>query len=144
MSEVVEGVSEPTVKETVNPTPAKRGRGGNNNPTGRGGFKPGNGGPRAMKKPKPPAGIDVLADMDKAYSTAESPSDSPMVKAFRRKAHDEPEKFLAQYMKLKLAATENGATPDDEEPEAEFGSVGPKEVAIEELAEKLLAEWEKE
>src|SRR5678816_988821 len=146
MSEVVEGVSDERVNDGVKTEPeVRRGRGGNRNPTGKGGFKKGQN--KREPKPKPPAGIDVLGDMDKAYSTAETPEDSPMVKAFREKAHAEPEKFLAQYMKLKLAAADavRGTEVAVEEPGAkEFGSVGPKEVAVEELAEKLLDEWEKE
>lgn len=102
-------------------------------------FKPGQrGGPgRGNKKPKPKLVGDMVAAMEQVLYTAEQASDSPLVKGLRKRAHDEPLKFLDQYMKVKESA---GGT--EHESHAEMGSVGPKEVALEELAEKLLSEWE--
>lgn len=107
-------------------------------------FKPGNGGGpgRGKKKPLAAAAETLIADMDKAYSTAESPSDSPMVKALRRMAHEDTLKFLDQYAKAKSKAGD--AEPSENGAAEEMGSVGPKEVALEELAERLLGEWELE
>lgn len=105
-------------------------------------FKPGNkGGPgRGKKKPKPAGGIDLLADYEKAYTTAESPGDTPIVKSLRNQCHENPGKFAADYAKLKAGAGER--VERSEEPV--FGTTGPKEVEIEALAVQLLDEWEKE
>lgn len=82
-----------------------------------------------------------MADMERAYTTPESPDDPPGVKAARELALKDYPKFLATYVKLK-----DGKAGEVEAPAAAatngFVEVGPKEEAVEELAEKLLAEWE--
>ena len=104
-----------------------------------GSFSAGNPRPgpgRGKKKPKAAVSADLLADMERAYSTAESVDDKPIVKAMRNLAHEEPVKFMQEYVKLKVACA------GGEGPVGIAGGIGEKEIAVEELAERLLAEWE--
>lgn len=95
---------------------------------------------RGKKKGLEAVSIDLVSDMEKAYSTPESPTDSPLVKSLRQMVHDDPKKFIDQYSRLKGAVV---AEPEAVEEEL-AAAAGPKELAVEELANRLLAEWEQE
>lgn len=125
-----------TVKKTAKPKPDM-----NRNPTGRGGFaeKPRAGPGRGKKKPPSKVGGEILADLERAYTTDEQPTDPPGVKRARRMAHDEFPKFLAMYTRLKC---EQSGQPAPQVAAAATVEVGPKEESIEELAMRLLHEWE--
>ncbi len=110
--------------------------------TGR--FTKGNGGGpgRGKKAPLKPAGSSIADDMERAYTTAETPGESPGVTAARKLARDDYPKFLAMYARFRgdgppveVAAA---ASP---EPVAAAAS-GPREVRVDELIDQLIAEWE--
>ena len=102
------------------------------------------------KKAAREAGASMAADMERAYTTPESPEEQPGVRAARRLFHEDYPKFMAMYLKAKELAGEvevdrpapevaAAATPVITE-----GIVGPKEESVIELAHRLLREWELE
>lgn len=84
--------------------------------------------------------------MEQGYSTAEKPDDPPGVKAARILAHTDYPKFLAMYLKAKELAGEGMEHVRDKEEvtAAVSAEAGRKEESVEELAKRLLSEWEAE
>jgi hypothetical protein len=97
---------------------------------------------RGKRKPIAAAGNVIAADMERAYSTAETPEDPTIVKALRRMAHENPEKFLTLYARMK--GPESAAPPAAAATEAREMPASPKELKVEELAERLLSDWAEE
>lgn len=105
------------------------------------GCTPGPG--RGNKNPDPLVNAaGLVADMDKAYTTNESPEDSALVKSLRRMAHKEPIKFVKMYAQAKSQVPTRVEAASTAAVSAAEVSVGPRELAVEELAERMLAEWE--
>lgn len=122
----------------------KETRGGNNNPKGKGGLgerkhhiKPGPG--RGHKKKIAP-GVDVLADLTKAYTEAPDIKDSAGVKAARDLIKSDYAKFLALWAKARGEVFQETA----EAPVAAVAKaeVGEKESKVLELIERLGKAWE--
>lgn len=85
--------------------------------------------------------------MERAYGTAESPTDSPGVKAARKLALEDYPRFVATYAKLKDAAVKQGndvLTKESVAAATTNAVPGENEVKVGELIEKLLLEWEAE
>lgn len=120
------------------------------NPTGKGGFgepnRRGAGPGRGNKKAKDEIGLEALIDMKAAYTTKEIIGEKPGIASARKLLHSDYTKFMMIYSKL----VSEYAIPGGERPvaaaatpeQAVMGSVGPKEVSVEYLAEQLLSEWE--
>ncbi len=112
--------------------------------TGR--FTKGNGGGpgRGKKAPLKPAGPSIADDMERGYSTAETPGEPPGVTAARKLAREDYPKFLALYARFRgdgpvseVAAAATLTVPEV----AAAASAGPREVRVDELIDQLLAEW---
>lgn len=107
----------------------------------------GKGNPGRRGHPKPNPGSELAADMERAYGTAESPTDSPGVKAARKLALEDYPRFVATYAKLKDAAVKQGndvLTKESVAAATTNAVPGENEVKVGELIEKLLLEWEAE
>lgn len=96
---------------------------------------------RGKKRAVAAAASTVVEEMEKGYTQPPAPGDSPGVKAARKLAVEDYPKFLALYLKAKEVAGEKEVPQTAEVYTAE---VGEKEEKIEELAKRLLDEWEKE
>lgn len=103
----------------------------------KGNPRPGPG--RGKKKPKEAGGSEALADMQRAYTTAEQDDDPPGVKAARDLLHEDYKTFMQLYTKL-----QGGPVFEAVQEVEAAATVGPKELDLEELAERLLKEWEEE
>lgn len=98
------------------------------------GFQPGNpGGPgRGHKKPRPQFGFDPIADLLYVYRTPPGQKETPGQRAARKLLETDHKTF----MQLLLRAGDLSLTAGD------LSQPGEKEERVEELAERLLREWE--
>jgi hypothetical protein len=94
-------------------------------------------------KPKSPQGSDMVADMERAYNTAESPTDSPAVKAYRKLVCEDIGKFTMMVLKAKEAAGVKVTTEADGVATVAAEPAGENELRVGELIERLLGEWER-
>jgi hypothetical protein len=100
---------------------------------------------RGKRTPVQEAGLAIVTEMERGYSTAEQPDDPPGVKAARLLAHNDYPKFLAMYLKAKeLAGAEEPVRVAAEEVIDLTAAAGPKEERVENLILQLLTEWEAE
>lgn len=106
-------------------------------------FKDGNaGGPgRGNKTPAQAAGLAIVEEMERGYTTAEQGDDPPGVKAARRLAHEDYPKFITMYLKAKELAGVIEPVERVVAEEVATADAGPKEERVETLIEQLLAEW---
>lgn len=107
------------------------------------GWKGGPGRPRASGNEEPAMQANPLADMLHVYNNPPPKDKTPGQKRCRQFLEEDYKGFIALYVKLEEARQSSvaaAATSDSEETSAP----GEKELRIEELAERLLAEWEAE
>ena|ERR1700678_3898972 len=91
------------------------------------------------------AGEKIVAEMDRAYSTAEGPDDPVGVKAARKLAHENYERFITLYVKaMEMAGAREPVERVVAEEVTAAATAGPKEERVGALIEQLLREWEVE
>ena len=105
--------------------------------------KPGPG--RGKKVGERKIGQAIVEEMEKGYTTTEAAGETVGVKAARLLAKTDYPKFLTLYLKAKeMAGHREPPTVEDAVAAAATAEAGEKEERVEELARRLLTEWEAE